>query len=515
MATNYTTLQVQTGGELRILRKLQAQVEHTRDADDADFHKRLLTVANGYNDQDDEEARALGNAFAHFDNVMLTSLIAVWNSYKTDHVEDSDLGYFHVLASEVVAAQADIDVGNIAYVYQNLNGAISISNRTGILGKLHGQMLTDRQMVLANGLTIGALTPKSTNRGVLTATTLKGLSHALSGTVTLRVLSETVELVTFTISNKLTKPLVEDGSQTVSSDRSNTLETQSEDGPTGLTIELLRPGLAAPTELGDDGNIFSVVSIATPKSGDSDFGIFFITVTRNSGAPDFTIEFFKEAGRTTSLGTQDVTGITGNIIITKTLTNGSAITFTFDKANAATKLPTANDTDNDISYDIVSPRIGDEWTFTVVNDRVANFATKFGDTWRFSPPAGIASGAAATGALAGAGAGNVDDGTHSYKVSFVHPDGESQGGTTSNVVTVADKGVDGQVSLTSVPLGPAGTTARNIYRTIAGDTGAHKFVGVIGDNTTTTFNDNVADASLVADALVQWIEANAASVSMI
>lgn len=106
---------------------------------------------------------------------------------------------------------------------------------------------------------------------------------------------------------------------------------------------------------------------------------------------------------------------------------------------------------------------------------------------------------ACSGALAGAGAGNVDDGTHSYKVTFVNAQGETEGGSTSNVVTVTDKSTDGKVALTSIPTGPASVTQRKIYRTIAGDTGSHKLVATIADNVTTTYTDNTADAGLGAN----------------
>lgn len=46
---------------------------------------------------------------------------------------------------------------------------------------------------------------------------------------------------------------------------------------------------------------------------------------------------------------------------------------------------------------------------------------------------------ACVGALKAATPGNVDDGTHSYKIVFVNAMGDSIGGTASNVVTVTDK----------------------------------------------------------------------------
>ena len=104
--------------------------------------------------------------------------------------------------------------------------------------------------------------------------------------------------------------------------------------------------------------------------------------------------------------------------------------------------------------------------------------------------------------LAGDGAGNVNTGTHSYRVIFVDDEGvHSVSGTTSNVITVANSGVDGQVDLTDIPLGPPGTVVREIFRTIAGDTGNYFELVEIGDNTTTSFTDNVDDTDLGSDVV--------------
>lgn len=96
-------------------------------------------------------------------------------------------------------------------------------------------------------------------------------------------------------------------------------------------------------------------------------------------------------------------------------------------------------------------------------------------------------------ALAGAGAGNVNAGVHSYKITFTSASGESSGSPASNTVTTTAG--DGRVNLTGIQIGQTGTTARNIYRTEAGGT-AYKLVATIADNTTTTYADNVADGSL-------------------
>ena len=105
---------------------------------------------------------------------------------------------------------------------------------------------------------------------------------------------------------------------------------------------------------------------------------------------------------------------------------------------------------------------------------------------------------APTVALAGAGAGNVDNGAHLYAVTFVTASGESGLGASASV-TVTDKTVNGQVSITAIPIGPSGTTARKVYRTVAAGS-VFKLLTTIANNTGTTATDNTADASLGANA---------------
>lgn len=106
---------------------------------------------------------------------------------------------------------------------------------------------------------------------------------------------------------------------------------------------------------------------------------------------------------------------------------------------------------------------------------------------------------AITAALASpAAAGNVDNGAHRYLATFVTADGETEAGLVSSTVTVADKTVNGRVTL-GVPLGGAAVTARKIYRTAAGGS-TYLLLATIADNTTTSYTDNIADASLGAEA---------------
>src|SRR5438105_3620811 len=68
--------------------------------------------------------------------------------------------------------------------------------------------------------------------------------------------------------------------------------------------------------------------------------------------------------------------------------------------------------------------------------------------------------AAPTAALAGAGAGNVDNGAHRYAVTFVTAVGESQAGTVSAAATVVDKTTNGKVALSAIPVGGSLVTSR-------------------------------------------------------
>lgn len=105
--------------------------------------------------------------------------------------------------------------------------------------------------------------------------------------------------------------------------------------------------------------------------------------------------------------------------------------------------------------------------------------------------------AAPTLALAGAGAGNVDNGAHRYRATFVTADGETHGGDISDAITVVDKTVNGRVSVSGIPIGGSRVTARKLYRTVAGGSD-YLLLTTIADNSTTTYTDNTADSGLGA-----------------
>lgn len=98
-----------------------------------------------------------------------------------------------------------------------------------------------------------------------------------------------------------------------------------------------------------------------------------------------------------------------------------------------------------------------------------------------------------------AAAGNVDNGAHRYLVTFVTAVGETDAGDISEAVTVADKTVNGKVTVSNIPIGSAAVTSRKVYRTAAGGS-TYLLLTTISDNTTTSYTDNTADSGLGAGA---------------
>lgn len=97
-------------------------------------------------------------------------------------------------------------------------------------------------------------------------------------------------------------------------------------------------------------------------------------------------------------------------------------------------------------------------------------------------------------------AGNVPVGTHYYKVTFVDAHlGETKGGPASAGVVVSTSAK--QVDLTSIPIGPTGTSKRKVYRATTA-AGPFRLLsnGLIANNSATTLTDNDAAATLSAAA---------------
>ncbi len=83
--------------------------------------------------------------------------------------------------------------------------------------------------------------------------------------------------------------------------------------------------------------------------------------------------------------------------------------------------------------------------------------------------------------------------------STVNASGYSSSTYTFAVSLVESSSLTEQASI-PLEIGPAGTVGRKLYRTVAGDTGNHKLLATIANNTDPSYTDNIADANLGADA---------------
>lgn len=197
----------------------------------------------------------------------------------------------------------------------------------------------------------------------------------------------------------------------------------------------------------------------------------------DDGAHDYVVTFVSAAGETTpsgpGVGTVVAKGTNGKIVVTLPLgpTGTTARKIYRSIAAGHSPLYLATVSDN---------------TTTTYTDNIADASI------------GVIPGAV-TVALPGTPvAGNVEDGDHDYAVTFVTASGETLPSAVV-VLTVVDKATNGKGNITAIPLGPAGTTARKLYRSEAA---AHslKLLTTLNDNTTTTYLDNIADASLTTAA---------------
>lgn len=93
--------------------------------------------------------------------------------------------------------------------------------------------------------------------------------------------------------------------------------------------------------------------------------------------------------------------------------------------------------------------------------------------------------------------GNMTNGTHSFRLTYVTAQGET--GNSSGTASLTVDATHKQISLTAIPTGTAGiVTGRNIYMTKAGGSVYFRLgTGTtIADNTTTAFTVNIADGSI-------------------
>jgi hypothetical protein len=384
VALNYTTIPVQLGGLLKVSRALRAVNTFARLSSDASHFSRLLSATNGFGQTDTEEKNVYSSFTELYTNSIADAAAQSWKDHRS--LIESEDGFFGLLMNDLSASDEKDAGGAIDYEYEDIDGAITIIARNGIWGALRREMLADGYYVTPNVITVGAIAAKSGNRGTLAKTSLTGESHCLTGTLVVTVVNESVTAPKLKIVNVLTTSTL-DGETSLEADNYLTCEKNFEDGELGInTVVLTRSGLAAPTETGDGGNILSSSSISTPKEGDMNGGVLQVRIVRQATAPIWLIEFYSSSARTTRVGSTTLDGTTSTGAIDTTLKNGTRFQSTFDKAAADTALPAATNEDNDISFDIKTPREGDRWTIAVSSNNAGNYATELAQQRRVNLP---------------------------------------------------------------------------------------------------------------------------------
>jgi hypothetical protein len=376
-----TTFPVQLGKVLVISDSIRKFWEYCILASNANHYARLLSAANAFGQSDTEQKTVYTHLSGSLEGGIANDIAAKWIAWK-QAIYDTSKGLFYLMLTDLPASDEKNAGGGIVYEYDDEDGQITIIAWRGLWGALRKDMLLNSYKVVANVIGFGSFTADSPNRGILAVTSMTGLSHTLrgksAGTLIFTVESEDTSHPKLKVQLELAIPLP-DGRKLIDADRLLECEKTWEDGQTGITCVLTRSGLASPTESGDGGNMFSSTSFSTPKEADMNGGVVQIRVVRISGDYDFLIEWYANSDRTNRVGSLKIAGTTGTVAIDKTLRNGTRFQSTFSKVNAAAALPSVDNEDNDISFDIETPRIGDRWTRPVTNDQAGKIATKLAE----------------------------------------------------------------------------------------------------------------------------------------
>lgn len=84
--------------------------------------------------------------------------------------------------------------------------------------------------------------------------------------------------------------------------------------------------------------------------------------------------------------------------------------------------------------------------------------------------------------------GNVPNGAHTYKITFLYYDSEESNGSPASGAQTAGAG-NNTIPLTTIPIGGYGVTARKIYRD--NNDGLYIHIATLANNTATTFSDTI------------------------
>lgn len=320
-------------------------------------------------------------------NDLVGAMADLWKKGK-GHLEEFLMAY---LGNSMQLDKGTIGEGPIVYEYDDRlrseTGQISVSRRGGVLGALARQMSFDGKSIRTNVVVLGAVAARPGNQGVLAEAGLgAGRSHALSGTITMHCIDDTVGRTLLTCEITLSEKLIQDQDQeTIGADNVITVGADFEDGPTALSLQM-RYG--AVVETLDGFNIFSNFVWDKPNETDGDKGKIYGKISRVSIAGPgaiFLVQLFKNANLAAEnlIGSREISSIVGteDITIPGQLSN---ISLRVDRAAAHATLPAIGNAQSGTKWDLQVPREGDEWTKSVANDELGVFSTKIAKAWRAS-----------------------------------------------------------------------------------------------------------------------------------
>lgn len=392
MALDVTPTFTQTGTELAILQALENLLRFCREVSDPDHFQRRFDSAYSSTDTAENRAKVSGKTLC--ENQLATNAFN-GHAILLARIEDRSKGLFSVIDSEVIVSQTDRDAGAIAYIHRDDDGEISITSEQGYWAALKREMVTLNEFIEKNTVTISPSTFSSFagNKGslVLTGTPL-GSDHMFSGTLIAECVDEALPRPQFSVEIDLDVPFVRNNQQSLVTD--NQLLSVGKKFTEGFTgIQDLQMDFDNLLETGDDGDMLSSVSITLPADGDGAGGFFHVQVKREGLGPttQWLLKFFSDSDRTTVVfdakteaGNDIPEGESGVQTFTYTLAKGSQFKFTINKTKATVKLLVSGDTDDDIVYNLQSPKVGDRFRLDVVNLENGKFATKIGKNWRVS-----------------------------------------------------------------------------------------------------------------------------------
>jgi hypothetical protein len=139
------------------------------------------------------------------------------------------------------------------------------------------------------------------------------------------------------------------------------------------------------------------------------------------------------------------------------------------------------------------------WFWQYLNYVYASNKTDAPQKWNGSAWSAMGVAAPLTAVTLAVGGAGTPNGTYTAKVSYVTPTVESNPGPASASVTVVSQ----QISISSIPIGPAGVTKRRIYFFKTGVSSVYLMAIEIADNITTTATLTTDQPSWTTAALLQ------------